>query len=199
MLLLLQFFVFTSLLCFVLSQQHDLRTNQWIAWDLATKKHNSAYSSQIQSIVSLLSQEDKNLFANQIARIDIINSTNHITNKQKHVYNWAWSSGGCAGIKDSWLVKSNGLKMFKNIEREYIQLKKYNIISETGVSIDIGAHVGDSTLPFALQSAMTIAFDPSISVYPLLQVNAKINPQLNIHTFPYGIAKEDGEYCMHIY
>ncbi len=89
--------------------------------------------------------------------------------------------------------------MFKNIEREYIQLIKYFIISETGVFIDIGAHAGDSTLPFALQSEITIAFDPSVSVYPLLQVNAKINPKLNIHTFPYGIAKEDGKYVMYIY
>jgi len=64
--------------------------------------------------------------------------------------------------------------------------------SHGGVAIDIGAHVGNSTIPMALLAERTIAFDPNPAVYEVLETNAQLNPHLNIEAHNYGIALQAG-------
>jgi FkbM family methyltransferase len=52
-----------------------------------------------------------------------------------------------------------------------------------GVAIDIGGHMGDSTIPIAMQYNHTIAFDPSNDVHKLLEVNNILNKHLNIDVY----------------
>ena len=176
----------------------DLDLSQWLSWDIAKRESAPLPTSSALEIVSVLNDHDKSLFIKDIIRIDVVNigsfrnqyvagqpekmrSRFNVTSK---FYNYAWSSSGCGGLRDKSLAESNGFKQFKLIERDYLRLKKYGLISPGGVAIDIGAHVGDSTIPLSLLSNLTIAFDPSISVFPILNINAKINPHLNIHAFP---------------
>ncbi len=66
------------------------------------------------------------------------------------------------------------------------------------VAIDIGAHIGDTTVPLALavgKEGTTLAFDPNPHVFEILSVNAQLNPEkTNILPFNCAIAVEPGEY-----
>lgn len=76
------------------------------------------------------------------------------------------------------------------------QLRK--IIKEGDLVIDIGAHGGDYTLPFALAAGKTglvIAFEPNPYSFKVLAANAGLNPKLtNIHPYMLAATAEDGEY-----
>ena len=63
-------------------------------------------------------------------------------------------------------------------------------------ALDIGAHVGDTTVPMALAagpSGLVLGFDPNPYVFEILQVNAGLNPELT-HIVPhnFAITEEDG-------
>ena len=64
--------------------------------------------------------------------------------------------------------------------------------------LDIGANVGDTTVPMALvtgKEGLVIGFDPNPLVYEILTVNAGLNKDLtNIVTVPYAITEEPGEF-----
>ena len=66
------------------------------------------------------------------------------------------------------------------------------------LAIDIGAHIGDTTVPLALavgKDGTTLAFDPNPYVFEILSINAKLNREkTNILPFNYAIAVEPGEY-----
>jgi FkbM family methyltransferase len=65
------------------------------------------------------------------------------------------------------------------------------------VAIDIGAHVGDSTLPLALAAGRTgcvLALEPNPYVFAVLQQNAALNPdRTRILPLPFAATPEDGE------
>ena len=71
-------------------------------------------------------------------------------------------------------------------------------IKEGDLAIDIGANIGDTTVPIALCTGitgMTIGFDPNPYVYKILEKNATLNAgKMNIIPAPYAITKEDGEF-----
>ncbi|RAJ99964.1 FkbM family methyltransferase [Larkinella arboricola] len=64
--------------------------------------------------------------------------------------------------------------------------------------IDIGAHMGDMTLPMALavgKSGLVLAFDPNPIVYKILEKNASLNrDKTNIDPYRLAIATNEGEY-----
>jgi len=100
-------------------------------------------------------------------------------------------AGKLAAIRVPWwadpcvahLVGSNFLT-----RSEILHWEKF--IRSGSTVIDIGAHTGDTTIPFAVTAARTIAFEPNPHVYSVLKVAADLNPQLNIHAYPYAVTSE---------
>lgn len=78
-------------------------------------------------------------------------------------------------------------------ERELKSLEAF--LSPGDVAIDIGAHMGDSTLPMALvvgASGCVIALEANPYVFETLEANAQANPQLtNIHAFNLAATDEN--------
>jgi FkbM family methyltransferase len=71
-------------------------------------------------------------------------------------------------------------------------------IKEGSFAIDIGANIGDTTVPMALctgKSGLTIGFDPNPFVFKILQTNASLN-QDKYHLVPqlYAISAQDEEF-----
>jgi len=71
-------------------------------------------------------------------------------------------------------------------------------IKEGDLTIDIGANIGDTTVPMALaagKSGVTLGFDPNPYVYKILEANAALNKdKTNIVPQPYAISKEGDEF-----
>jgi len=76
---------------------------------------------------------------------------------------------------------------------EVDELKSF--ISEGDIAIDVGAHIGDSTLPIALACGSTggvYAFEPNPVVFSVLAKNALINKSLiNIHAIPFACSDKE--------
>jgi FkbM family methyltransferase len=74
--------------------------------------------------------------------------------------------------------------------------KKY--INEGDLVIDIGSHIGDTTVPMALcagPSGMALGFDPNPFVYRILEQNAALNPgKQNIVPVNLAISKDEEEF-----
>ncbi|MFC5408984.1 FkbM family methyltransferase [Larkinella bovis] len=89
------------------------------------------------------------------------------------------------------------------LERPYaVTIKDVNFYreftKEGDFVIDIGAHMGDTTLPMALavgQTGLVLAFDPNPLVYKILEKNASLNKEkTNIESYRLAIATNEGEY-----
>lgn len=66
------------------------------------------------------------------------------------------------------------------------------------LAIDIGANIGDTTVPMALAAGpegITLGFDPNPFVYKILRQNALLNrDKTNIQTHPYAITVKEEEF-----
>lgn len=71
-------------------------------------------------------------------------------------------------------------------------------IKEGDLAIDIGANIGDTTVPIALctgASGLTIGFEPGPYIYKILQKNATLNlDKSKIVALPYAISDVDDEF-----
>lgn len=71
-------------------------------------------------------------------------------------------------------------------------------IPEGSLAIDIGANIGDTTVPMAIaagRDGLTLAFDPNPYVFEILKVNSTLNKEkTNIIPNNFAITKEDGEF-----
>src|SRR5215831_5431136 len=71
-------------------------------------------------------------------------------------------------------------------------------IKEGDLAIDIGANIGDTTVPIALctgASGMTIGFDPNPYVFKILQTNASLNKdKTNIVPVPCAVSVQEEEF-----
>ena len=71
-------------------------------------------------------------------------------------------------------------------------------IAEGDLVIDIGANIGDTTVPMALcagKTGITLGFDPNPYVFKILKQNASLNPEYtNIHPFNYAITTTPEEF-----
>lgn len=71
-------------------------------------------------------------------------------------------------------------------------------IKEGDLAIDIGTHMGDTTVPMALaagKKGTVLGFDPNPHVFKIFTVNASLNKdKVNIKPLPYAITHEDGEF-----
>jgi len=93
-----------------------------------------------------------------------------------------------------WLNPLEGEKVITQGQVDFYQkfLRKGDFI------IDIGAHIGDSTMPMALavgKEGLSLAFDPNPYVYSILVENAALNPSLT-HIVPLNMAitSHDGDF-----
>ncbi len=72
------------------------------------------------------------------------------------------------------------------------ELRRY--IAPGDAVLDIGAHIGDTTVPFALAAGPTgrvFAVEPNRYVLPILEINARLNPMAApITILPYAATKE---------
>jgi FkbM family methyltransferase len=71
-------------------------------------------------------------------------------------------------------------------------------IKEGDLAVDIGTHMGDTTVPMALaagKKGLVLGFDPNPHVFKIFTVNASLNKdKVNIKPLPYAITHEDGEF-----
>lgn len=71
-------------------------------------------------------------------------------------------------------------------------------IKEGDLAIDIGANIGDTTVPMALcagKTGLSLAFDPNPYVFKILKKNATLNlEKVNIVPLPYAISKQEEEF-----
>lgn len=73
-------------------------------------------------------------------------------------------------------------------------------LNEGDVVIDIGAHVGDTTIPYAAAVGATgrvLAFEPNPAVYEVVSKSAELNPEYNITCVNYAVTAETGIYTFH--
>jgi len=91
----------------------------------------------------------------------------------------------CPG-NDSWSVSAG----------ELADLRRF--LREGDFAIDIGAHVGDSTLPIALAcgaSGLVLAFEPNPAVFEVLKVTSGLNrAKTNIVPQPYAVTDRAGTF-----
>lgn len=88
----------------------------------------------------------------------------------------------------------------KKIDNSLINFyKKY--IKEGDFLVDIGAHVGDTTVPMALATGpkgMVLALEPNIYVYKILEVNTKLNKgKTNIVPVQFAATETEGTFQFH--
>ncbi len=71
-------------------------------------------------------------------------------------------------------------------------------IKEGDLVIDIGANIGDTTVPMALaagKAGLTLGFDPNPYVFKILEANAALNKdKTNIVPLRYAISKDEDEF-----
>ena len=158
----------------------------WLSWNIDGSSVEMT-QDKIKYVQDNLGSKKDNLFKEVLHRVD-----NFVIPGYGSIY-WAWHSGICNGLEDTIWKPSNGRDLGSIIGNEVRRLVSSKSIREGGVSIDIGAHTGDSTIPMAILSNMTIAFDPGSSVFPILEANALINPDRNIHVHNVAVGDHDGE------
>ena len=104
---------------------------------------------------------------------------------------WPWGSGQCGGLGGAPWKASGGADLARVLAEEVARLTRFGV--KGGVSIDIGAHMGDTSIPMALVSDRVIAFEPNPMVYPYTEALADINPALNIDPWNVGVSDAKGE------
>lgn len=92
---------------------------------------------------------------------------------------------------------SNPLVLPITLKSEMIEFFQ-QFIKEGDFVIDIGANIGDTTVPIALAAGatgLTLGFDPNPFAFKILEKNATLNPALtNIIPVPCAISNTDEEY-----
>ena len=83
------------------------------------------------------------------------------------------------------------------ITQPYVDFFK-RFINKGDLSLDIGANIGDTTVPMALacgSEGLTLGFDPNPFVFKILQRNASLNKgKVNIAPIPHAISENEEEF-----
>lgn len=91
----------------------------------------------------------------------------------------------------------NPLVIPKEITQDMVDFFK-KFIKKGDLAIDIGANIGDTTVPMALAAGSTgiaLGFDPNPFVYKILEINASLNKEKqHIIPLPYAITVDDEEF-----
>src|SRR6478609_9889329 len=88
---------------------------------------------------------------------------------------------------DSFKLENDGIIEFANWENPLVKPHKISqaevdffraFIKEGDFTIDIGANIGDTTVPIAIatgKTGLTLAFDPNPFVFKVLEINSTLN------------------------
>lgn len=91
----------------------------------------------------------------------------------------------------------NPLVISKQITQDMVDFFK-KFIKKGDLVIDIGANIGDTTVPMALAAGNTgiaLGFDPNPYVYKILEINSSLNKEKqHIIPLPYAITVDDEEF-----
>ena len=91
----------------------------------------------------------------------------------------------------------NPLVLPTTLKNEMVEFFQ-QFIKQGDFVIDVGANIGDTTVPIALAAGatgLTLGFDPNPFAFKILQRNATLNPALtNIIAVPCAISKTEEEY-----
>lgn len=91
----------------------------------------------------------------------------------------------------------NPLEAEKHLSQGQVDFYK-KILKKGDFIIDIGAHIGDSTIPMALavgKEGTVLGFDPNPYIYKILEQNAKLNKEFtNIIPLQLAITTYEGEF-----
>jgi len=91
----------------------------------------------------------------------------------------------------------NPLVSPRKVSQEMVDFFK-RFIKKGDLVIDIGANIGDTTVPMALaagSTGITLGFDPNPYVFKILEINASLNKEKqNIVPFPYAITVKDEDF-----
>ncbi len=91
----------------------------------------------------------------------------------------------------------NPLVISKQITQDMVDFFK-KFIKKGDLVIDIGANIGDTTVPMALAAGNTgiaLGFDPNPYVYKILEINSSLNKEKqHIIPLPYAITVDDQEF-----
>jgi FkbM family methyltransferase len=92
---------------------------------------------------------------------------------------------------------NNPLSMGQKLHEEQFQYYR-NFIKEGDLAIDIGANIGDTTVPMAIlagKKGMVLGFECNPVIFEILNINAGLNPDnTNINAIPYAISDKDEEF-----
>ena len=76
-----------------------------------------------------------------------------------------------------------------------------NFIKEGDLVVDIGANIGDTTVPMALMAGkkgLVLGFECNPVIFEIVKVNERLNPdKTNIRALPHAISKDESEFYYH--
>ena len=91
----------------------------------------------------------------------------------------------------------NPLVEFHKITQEKIDFYR-NLAPLGSFCIDVGANIGDTTVPMALavgQDGLTLGFEPNPMSFEILKVNSQLNPsKTHIVPLPYAVTEREGDF-----
>lgn len=91
----------------------------------------------------------------------------------------------------------NPLEAEKGISQGQVNFYR-KLIAKGQLAIDIGAHIGDTTVPMGLAAGtegLVLGFDPNPYVYNVLNANTRLNPdKVRIEAHNMAITETDGEF-----
>jgi FkbM family methyltransferase len=91
----------------------------------------------------------------------------------------------------------NPLSMGKIITNEQYQFYT-QFIREGDLAVDIGANIGDTTVPMSLSAGnkgLVLGFECNPVIYSILEINEQLNPEKpNIKAVPYAISETEEEF-----
>eukprot|EP00035_Acanthoeca_spectabilis_P010642 m.188641 g.188641 ORF g.188641 m.188641 type:complete len:411 (-) comp15087_c0_seq2:77-1309(-) len=98
---------------------------------------------------------------------------------------YPWISGGCGGVEDFNHFGSDGEGGVHRFGGEVKRLRRFGL--KDGIAIDIGSHVGDSTVALAAAADKALAFDPNpTKIGKGMMTLAALNPSVDGHNVGVG-------------
>jgi FkbM family methyltransferase len=163
----------------------------WLEWpSLKTHHPQSMNKNTMFDAMHALNGIKDDYLKENLHRVD-----RYVMNAYGEEFLFAWTRTVCHEVNNSVWRETNGHEFAALLAAQIHQYRHSHIFHEVNhqVAIDIGAHVGDSTIPIAFLAKKTIAFEPSSHSFSFLKANVALNPHLNISAHRLAVGPTDGE------